>query len=55
MEHNVKLSLQEEVKKDARKIEKEIADNPDLKDVKVSEKMENELFHRIRGYKKPTL
>ena len=52
MEHNVKLSLQEEVKKDARKIEKEIAGNPALKNVKVSEKMENQLFLRIKEYKK---
>lgn len=51
MKHNVKLSLQEEVKKDAGKIEKEITENPELEDMKVSEKMENELFFRIMKYK----
>lgn len=52
MEEDKRISLREEVEKEARKIEQEISDNPDLKDMKVSEKMERELFLRIKEYEK---
>ncbi|MBA4699930.1 MAG: DUF4367 domain-containing protein [Ruminococcus sp.] len=52
MEEDKRISLREEVEKEARKIEQEISDNPDLKDMKVSEKMERELFLRIKKYEK---
>lgn len=52
MEQNKRISLREEVEKEAREIEQKISDNPDLKDMKVSEKMERELFLRIKEYEK---
>lgn len=52
MEEDKRISLREEVEKEARKIEQEISDNPDLKDVKVSEKMERALFLQIKEYEK---
>lgn len=52
MEQNKKLSLKVEVEKEARKIEKQIADNPDLEDIKVSDRMEEALLAEIRAYEK---
>lgn len=52
MEQDKRISLREEVEKEARKIEQEISDNPNLKDMKVSDKMERELFLRIKEYEK---
>lgn len=52
MKQDKRISLREEVEKEARKIEQEISENPNLKDVKVSDKMERELFLRIKEYEK---
>lgn len=52
MEQNKKLSLKEEVEREARKIEGEIENNPDLDDIKVSDKMEESLLAKIRAYEK---
>lgn len=52
MEQNKKLSLKEEVEREARKIEEEIENNPDLDDIKVSDKMEESLLAKIRAYEK---
>lgn len=45
-----KLSLKEEVDKEARRIEKEVKDRKDLDDITVSEKMETSLFNKIQDY-----
>ena len=45
-----KLSLKEEVDREAKKIEKEIEDRDDLDDIKVSEDMETSLFNKIQEY-----
>ena len=52
MEQNKKLSLKEEVEREARKIEEEIGNNSDLDDIKVSDKMEESLLAKIRAYEK---
>lgn len=52
MEQNKKLSLQEEVKKEAEAVVREISDNPKLKNVDVSETMDKALLDRIRAYEK---
>lgn len=45
-----KLSLKEEVDKEAQEIEKEIESRDDLDDIKVSEDMETSLFNKIQEY-----
>ncbi len=45
-----KLSLKEEVDKEAQEIEKEIESRDDLGDIKVSEDMETSLFNKIQEY-----
>lgn len=45
-----KLSLKEEVDKEARRIEKEVKDRKDLDDITVSEEMETSLFNKIQDY-----
>ena len=45
-----KLSLKEEVDREAKEIEKEIEDRNDLDDIKVSEDMETSLFNKIQEY-----
>lgn len=45
-----KLSLKEEVEKEARQIEKEVKDRKDLDDITVSEEMETSLFNKIQDY-----
>lgn len=52
MNQNEKLSLQEEVENEALRVEKEIADNPELKDIKVSDRMEAALLAKIQAYEK---
>lgn len=52
MEQNKKLSLKEEVEREAREIEEEIENNSDLDDIKVSDKMEESLLAKIRAYEK---
>lgn len=52
MEQNKKLSLQEEVKKEAESIVREIEDNPKLKDVDVPEAMDKALLDRIQAYER---
>lgn len=52
MSQKKKLSLQKEVKKEAVKIEQEIVDNPELKDMEVSNTMEKTLLTKIREYRK---
>ena len=45
-----KLSLKEEIDKEARRIEKEVKDRKDLDDITVSEEMETALFNKIQDY-----
>lgn len=45
-----KLSLKEEVDREAQEIEKEIESRDDLDDIKVSEDMETSLFNKIQEY-----
>lgn len=45
-----KLSLKEEVDKEARRIDKEVKDRKDLDDITVSEEMETSLFNKIQDY-----
>ena len=45
-----KLSLKEEIDKEARRIEKEVKDRRDLDDITVSEEMETALFNKIQDY-----
>lgn len=45
-----KLSLKEEIDKQAEKIEKEVCENKEIEDMKVSEDMETSLFSRIQEY-----
>lgn len=45
-----KLSLKEEVDREAQEIEKEIEARDDLDDIKVSEDMETSLFNKIQEY-----
>lgn len=52
MNQNEKLSLQEEVENEALRVEKEIADNPELIDIKVSDRMEAALLAKIQAYEK---
>lgn len=50
MKQNEKLSLKEEMEKEAKKIEEEIEHNPDLEDVEVSNEMETALLVQIQTY-----
>ena len=43
-----KLSLKEEVDREAVQIEKEVTEREDLADIKVSEEMETSLFNKIQ-------
>lgn len=52
MKQNKKLSLQEEVENAAGRVEREIAENPDLKDIQVSDRMEAALLAEIQAYEK---
>lgn len=45
-----KLSLKEEIDKQAEKIEKEVCENKEIEDMKVSEDVETSLFSRIQEY-----
>ena len=45
-----KLSLKEEVDKEAQEIEKQVESRKDLDDLKVSEDMETSLFNKIQEY-----
>lgn len=45
-----KLSLNEEVKREAEQIEKEVENRSDLDDIKVSDDMEASLFNKIQEY-----
>ena len=45
-----KLSLKEEIDKQAEKTEKEVRENKEIEDMKVSEDMETSLFSRIQEY-----
>ena len=45
-----KLSLREEIEREAREIEKEIADHPELEEICVTEEMDAALFAKIRAY-----
>ena len=45
-----KISLKEEIDKEAIQIEKEVRDRKDLDDINVSEKMETSLFNKIQDY-----
>ena len=47
-----KLSLHDEIEKEADEIEKEISNDPKLEDISVSEHMERELFKKIADYEK---
>ena len=45
-----KISLKEEVDREARQIEKEVRERKDLDDITVSEEMETALFNKIQDY-----
>ena len=45
-----KISLKEEIDKEAIQIDKEVRDRKDLDDITVSEKMETSLFNKIQDY-----
>ena len=45
-----KISLKEEVDREARKIEKKVRERKDLDDITVSEEMETSLFNKIQDY-----
>lgn len=45
-----KISLKEEIDKEAIQIEKEVRERKDLDDITVSEKMETSLFNKIQDY-----
>lgn len=45
-----KISLKEEVDREARKIEKEVRERKDLDNITVSEEMETSLFNKIQDY-----
>ena len=45
-----KLSLKEEVDREAQEIEKEVESREDLDDIKVSDDMETSLFNKIQEY-----
>lgn len=45
-----KISLKEEIDREARQIDKEVRERNDLDDITVSEKMETSLFNRIQDY-----
>ena len=50
MKEQQKLSLKEEVDREAQDIEKEVESRDDLDDIKVSEDMETSLFNKIQEY-----
>lgn len=50
MKNLKKLSLNEEVKREAEQIEKEVENRSDLDDIKVSDDMEASLFNKIQEY-----
>lgn len=52
MEQNKKLSLKEEMENEARKIEEEIANNPDLEGIEVSDRLEASILAAIQAYEK---
>ena len=45
-----KLSLENEIKKEAEQIEKKVREDRSLDDIKVSDEMEKELFNKIQDY-----
>mgnify|MGYP005767938857 FL=1 len=45
-----KISLKEEIDREARQIDKEVRERKDLDDITVSEKMETSLFNKIQDY-----
>lgn len=45
-----KLSLENEMKKEAEQIEKKVCKDKSLDDIKVSDEMEKELFNKIQDY-----
>ena len=45
-----KLSLREEIEREAREIDKEIADHPELEEICVTKEMDAALFAKIRDY-----
>ena len=45
-----RLSLKEEVDREAAQIEKEVTEREDLEHIKVSEDMETSLFNKIQEY-----
>lgn len=52
MDEPRKLSLKQEIEKEAAQIEEEIASNPDLEQIKVTEEMDRALKRRIQAYER---
>ncbi len=52
MEQNKKISLREEVEKEAKRIEQEISGKHRFDDIKVSKNMDKKLFEQIQEYEK---
>lgn len=55
MNKNIKLSLKEEMEKQALKIEKEVMDSPYVKDLEVTDKMNSDLLQKIQNINKAPL
>ena len=52
MNKNIKLSLKEEMEKQALKIEKEVMDSPYVRDLEVTDKMNSDLLQKIQNINK---
>lgn len=52
MKEPKKLSLQEEMERELRQIEKELSEHPELDDIQVTEEMDAALLAKIRAYEK---
>lgn len=52
MANSRKLSLQEEIERDVQKIEKEIAEHPELEQIQVTEALDAAILSKIKEYEK---
>lgn len=52
MANSRKLSLQEEIERDVQKIEKEIAEHPELEQIQVTETLDAAILSKIKEYEK---
>lgn len=52
MKDSKKMTLKQEIEREAEQIEKELSENPDLEDVKVTEEMDQRMAARIEAYER---